>query len=79
MGICSSPSAAWQRGRGFNRREEAVTANGGMMPPFHEVGIANEHKQSKIGRKDDKPGRGQMSQAQFRTCFISRHCFSLSR
>jgi hypothetical protein len=27
-------------GRGFNRREEAVTGNGGMMPPFREVEIA---------------------------------------
>ena len=24
-----------------------------MMPPFPEVGIANEHKQSKIDRKND--------------------------
>ena len=23
-----------------------------MMPPFREVGIANEHQQSKIDRKD---------------------------
>ena len=39
------------------------------MPPFREVGIANEHKQSKIDRKDDTAGRGQMSQAQFLAWF----------